>query len=126
MITHLKVKLLDRNDDVVEACTLPTDAAIAKGAEFMKLLGTDPDEAGAAAAAGRIEFEPVRDPATISGPFSKREREIMLVMLHGMEDNLSSINSVYHEIVDDEVAAVTKEELRLIGNRLLRASGLAV
>lgn len=61
-VTHLKISLLDRHGNPSETRVLPLAEAIAKAAEFMTLLGTDPDEDGRDAAPGSIEFEPADAP----------------------------------------------------------------
>lgn len=49
----------DARGTVIETVEGPAEEVINKAARFMLLHGTDPDENGAAAAPGSIEFEPV-------------------------------------------------------------------
>jgi hypothetical protein len=54
----LAVTLRDAAGVVVEEFIAPASEAVARASTFMILHGTDPDEHGAAAAPGRIDFRP--------------------------------------------------------------------
>lgn len=55
----LRAILYDARGVEVETLEGPADEVAAKAARFMVLQGTDPDENGAAKAAGTVEFQPL-------------------------------------------------------------------
>jgi hypothetical protein len=55
----LSFTLKDANGNVVETNVMPAEAAIAQITQFVLLHGTDPDEQGAGAQAGSVEFSPI-------------------------------------------------------------------
>ncbi len=57
----LCVRFFDATDNLIEEFTEHVDDAIKRIANFVELHGTDPDENGAGAQAGRITFTPIRE-----------------------------------------------------------------
>ena len=62
MIPYLSVILFDSHGTECDGFTGPAAEAAAFASRFMILNGTDPDEDGAAAQPGRVEFFPVTPP----------------------------------------------------------------
>lgn len=58
---RLTATFLDRFGTAIDTVEGEAADVIAQAADFMRLHGTDPDENGAAAAAGSIVFAPIKE-----------------------------------------------------------------
>lgn len=56
----MRATFYDANGNEVETVSGSALSVAAQCARFILLHGSDPDEEGAAASAGRVEFEPIR------------------------------------------------------------------